>query len=528
MKAFKGLLLTAVIAVSGCDRLGSGHSHGGGKTDEHAGHEHDERTAQITVWTNGYEVFAEHKAPVVNKATTFITHITDLETLEPRREGPIRILLQPEGGAPIEHLHAGPSRAGVYLPGLTFPQAGKWQVSVVVQDKVIHLGAVEVFSDEHKAAHAGLPEAPDGVSFLKEQQWKIQSKAEPVAKRTLKERVRVPGTVTAKPGLSASVNAPIAGRLLPVEGKALPVIGDKVEAGQTLALLQPSFSEIGARMVEAEAEVTRTRLALEQAEAAFKRMEALGKAEARTQREVQEAEFALKTAQANHNAAISLQATYRNVTAGLGAKTNTALPVLELKAPVAGIVVSQNNMAVGEYLPAERSLLTILDARTVFLEARVPEAGARRLSQAKGASYELPGERGNFRAILSDGGRLVFAGLQIDTHTRTVPLLYEMPNSDGRLRIGESVTLHVETANATNAVAVPDSAIVEEDGQSVAFVQLAGETFEKRTLTLGIRDGNWVQVLEGLSEGDRVVTKGAYAIRLASVSSVIPAHGHAH
>ena len=77
-------------------------------------------------------------------------------------------------------------------------------------------------------------------------------------------------------------------------------------------------------------------------------------------------------------------------------------------------------------------------------------------------------------------------------------------------------------------MAIPDSAIVEEGGQPVAFVQVSGETFQKRELTLGIRDGNWVQVLTGVSEGERVVTKGAMAIRLASVSSVIPAHGHAH
>ena len=62
----------------------------------------------------------------------------------------------------------------------------------------------------------------------------------------------------------------------------------------------------------------------------------------------------------------------------------------------------------------------------------------------------------------------------------------------------------------------------------MAFVQVSGETFQKRELTLGIRDGTWVQVLSGVAEGERVVTKGAMAIRLASASSVIPAHGHAH
>ena len=59
----------------------------------------------------------------------------------------------------------------------------------------------------------------------------------------------------------------------------------------------------------------------------------------------------------------------------------------------------------------------------------------------------------------------------------------------------------------------------------MAFVQVSGETFQKRELTLGMQDGAFVQVLAGLSAGERVVTKGAYAIRLASVSTTIPATG---
>ena len=86
----------------------------------------------------------------------------------------------------------------------------------------------------------------------------------------------------------------------------------------------------------------------------------------------------------------------------------------------------------------------------------------------------------------------------------------------------------IETERADDLVAIPESAIVEEDGRPTAYVLLDGESFQKRDLELGIRDSGYVQVKQGLKEGERVVTKGAYAIRLASVSSVIPAHGHAH
>jgi multidrug efflux pump subunit AcrA (membrane-fusion protein) len=116
----------------------------------------------------------------------------------------------------------------------------------------------------------------------------------------------------------------------------------------------------------------------------------------------------------------------------------------------------------------------------------------------------------------------------VDAATRTVPLLYETANPEGGFRVGQNVTLHVETARVDDTVAVPESALVEEGDQLVAFVQVGGEMFEKREIKAGIHDAGFVQVLSGLKVGERVVTKGAYAIRLSSISGVIPAHGHAH
>jgi multidrug efflux pump subunit AcrA (membrane-fusion protein) len=174
-------------------------------------------------------------------------------------------------------------------------------------------------------------------------------------------------------------------------------------------------------------------------------------------------------------------------------------------------------------------VFTVLDATSVFIEAHVSEASVKRLGTTKAASYEVPGETGQFVPITGDGaGRLVFVGIQVDAATRTVPLIYEAKNPKNRLRVGQSVNLFVESARAEDTLAIPSAAIVEEDGRPIAFVQAGGETFQKRDLTLGIRDGNWVQVLSGITEGERVVNKGAYAVRLASVSSAIPAHGHVH
>ena len=75
---------------------------------------------------------------------------------------------------------------------------------------------------------------------------------------------------------------------------------------------------------------------------------------------------------------------------------------------------------------------------------------------------------------------------------------------------------------------VPAAAIVDDAGRPIVFVQREGETFERRAVTLGARAGDLVQITEGVKPGDRVVTKGAYLVRLASLSTSVPAHGHVH
>jgi len=516
--------LVAAGLLTACNRARE-HGHDG------AHDSHDEsRSAQISVWTGRHEIFAEHRLVVAGAPTRFVTHVTDLKTLEPRREGPIRIRLALAQEPPLEHIEKTPSRAGIYEPQLTFPKAGEWNVSVFIPiesgEAEVKLPPVKVFANAAEAVRAEVPEPPDGISFLKEQQWKVLSGTEPVGKRKLVEQLRLPATTTAKPGALAAVTPPINGRLLLPPGKTMPLVGDKVQAGQTLALLQPAFGDVAARFVEAEAAVTKAKVVLDQARVALDRVRKLADVQARSQRELQEAESAFKTAQANHDAALALQATYRQ--AGDMGKAGAPLAI-ELRSPIAGTIVSQSGAAVGEFITAEKAVFTVLDASTVFLEARIPEANVQRLSAAKRASYESPGEPGRFVPVTGDGGgRLVFLSPQVDAATRTVALVYEVPNTAAALRVGQAVNLFVETSRVEDALAVPGSAIVEEDGRPIAFVQVAGETFQKRDLTLGIRDGNWVQVLAGLAEGERVVTKGAYAVRLASVSSAIPAHGHVH
>ena len=82
---------------------------------------------------------------------------------------------------------------------------------------------------------------------------------------------------------------------------------------------------------------------------------------------------------------------------------------------------------------------------------------------------------------------------------------------------------------ATNCLAVPNGALVEEMGNFFVFVQLTPAFFEKRQVTIGTTDGKRVQILSGVKAGERVVSKGAVMVKLAQASGKLDAHsGHVH
>ncbi|MCL4693473.1 MAG: efflux RND transporter periplasmic adaptor subunit [Candidatus Hydrogenedentes bacterium] len=496
------------------------------------------------MWTDRFELFVEHQYPVVNSPVQFITHVTNLETLHPRREGPVTFLIRGPSGENREHTVDEPARAGIYLPDLTFPKVGRWGLALRIpqdgEQYLVDLGTIDVYADEHAAMEAPDPKSFEGISFLKEQQWKILSETEPVERRPLTERLRLSGVVRPVPGKRALVTPPVEGRMM-LAGNELPFLGDVVEEGQVLAVLQPVAAsalqtlalELQVKEAEVLGQIREAQAALEKADLSLNRTRELYEKKAKSAREVEEAEFAQRQAAAELSAARSLMQSYEQ--AGSDLRTgqakpsdSTGLPVLPLKAPINGGIVSVD-VAEGEFVRPEKSLFTILDTSSVLIEARVPESDLQRIRPDLGASYALPGAPDQLMPVVDGaGGRFVLLSSEVDGVTRTAPVVYEAPNPDGHLRIGLALTVYVETDHTEDALVIPTSAIMEEEGRNAAYVQLSGETFERRDLELGIRSGDRVEVVAGLDENDRVVTKGAYAVRLASVSSVIPAHGHAH
>jgi membrane fusion protein, heavy metal efflux system len=124
-------------------------------------------------------------------------------------------------------------------------------------------------------------------------------------------------------------------------------------------------------------------------------------------------------------------------------------------------------------------------------------------------------------------GRVVTSGKVAASNSPFIQLQFEI---DGHPAIiaGSYADVYLITSTISKALVVPSSALVEEQGAFYLYVQTGGESFQKREVKPGISDGVNVQILSGISEGERVVTKGAFQIKLSSASGALPAHGHEH
>jgi hypothetical protein len=185
--------------------------------------------------------------------------------------------------------------------------------------------------------------------------------------------------------------------------------------------------------------------------------------------------------------------------------------------------VTQTSTAPEANVKAGETLVKIVDVDTVYVAAIVPEADLPLTKQLSGAEIEIPGTDRPRRLQ-----RLISLGRIVDPASRTLPITYEFDNRDRAVALNQAVRVRLLTALTTVAPVVPESAIVDDGGRPIVFVQQSGETFLRRPVKLGVRQSAAVQVLEGVNPGERVVTKGAHLVRLATMSNQVPAHGHVH
>lgn len=558
------LLLLAVLPCSGC-REGTAPTASPGA---------ERPTTAVTQFAEGLELFLEHPYAVVGENIKFNVHLTVLADGAPIRSGTLRLVATGPTGKVAQTEQPSPRGPGIFGPTLAFPEPGTNELQLILdgqQARGTIRVPVEVFPDEPAAlaataaAQGAEEEAADAVPFLKEQAWKIGLRTAPVSRQDLVEHLDAPGRIIPAAGADAVVSTPVSGRVLPPPGGAFPRVGQKVEAGQVVALVEPPLSgpegvqflatqaqirtlqaDLQTKLTTADVEIAQAKLELDLATKIFDRTRSLDASNAIAREQFDEDENRFRIAEETYRGKLRLrepvEQALRSLSGLLGPTDAADLPTspgidpsghwqtaqIPLRAPHAGTVTTARAVQ-GEYVDGSKALFTVINLDRVWVEAEVSEFDLDRVVQAPAADLILAAYPGRTFAMLGrDGNTLIDVGSVVDPDSRTVPVRYEVANPDHMLRIGLLANVAFETRVVRDVVALPESAIVEEQGRPIAYVLLDGETFQKRNLELGIKSHGLVEIKQGIEPGERVVVSGAYAIHLSSVSGVIPAHGHSH
>jgi membrane fusion protein, heavy metal efflux system len=471
-----------------------------------------------TRWTGNGELFVEYPALVSNQKSRFAVHLTRLRDFKAVKDAACEVHLTRDS-VPEVYPCDPSTHPGIFGANVQPKSAGEANLSIVVHGRDLNdtfdVGTVRIAADAASAEKP--PEAKEEtITFTKEQQWALDFGTEIAVEQGLRDNLRVAAETLPRTGGEVAVIAPIAGRL--VVEKTFPV-GTAIEKGTQLASIVPPTGTLVdlATLQFAEAEATVT---LEQAQRDRARAERLLNAGAVPARRAEEARAVEATAQARLQSAKTRLAQYDATRSADGAEAG--IRRFAVRAPITGIF-SESTAVSGANVEVGTILFRIVDINTLFVSGVVPESELAKLRQLSGAEIEMPGT-GQIR----QASRLVSVGRLVDSSTRTVPVTYETDNRDHRLAVNQTVFLRLLLAPATKSPVVPEAAIIDDAGRPVVFVQRAGETFLRRPVKLGVRNSGLVQVVEGLNPGDRVVTKGAYLIRLSTMSSAVPAHGHVH
>ena len=473
---------------------------------------------KATRWTDNGELYLEYPALVAGQKERFAIHLTRLSDFRAVKDASCEVQLTRDAAPEVFPCDVS-AHAGIFGANVRPTSAGAAKIRIAVKGKDLNetfdVGPVTIAADAASAEKTA-ESKEETINFSKEQQWALDFGTQLATEKGLRDNLRVAAETMPRTGGEAVVIAPIAGRIIATRTFA---VGTAVEKGTELASIVPPAGTLADPAALQLAE-TEAKVALEQAQRDRGRAERLVTAGAAPARRLEEARTAEATIQARLQAAQSRLAQYEATRSAEGIES--AIRPFIVRAPISGIF-SESNAISGANAELGKVLFRVVDTNALYVSGVVPESEYSKLRQLSGAEIEMP-DSGEVRKA----NRLVAVGRLVDSQTRTVPVTYEIDNRDHRLAVNQTVFLRLLLAPTAKSPVVPEAALIDDAGRPVVFVQIAGETFLRRPIRTGLRNGGMVQVLEGVNRGDRVVTKGAYLIRLSTMSSAVPAHGHVH
>ena len=178
----------------------------------------------------------------------------------------------------------------------------------------------------------------------------------------------------------------------------------------------------------------------------------------------------------------------------------------EIRSPISG-VVTERPLYPGEMAAAGTPLITVMDISSVIAKAHIPQSDAAVLKAGDKGSMSVPG------IVKPIEGKVTIVSPALDPNSTTVEIWFEAKNPKHELKPGTSVQLSLTAQTVKDALVVPaGSVLTAPDGSTTVMLAGSDGLAHQKAVKVGIRHGDDVQIVDGVSEKDKVVTAGAYGL----------------
>ena len=465
---------------------------------------------QYTAYSNDFELFAEADPFVIGETANVLSHFSVMPEFKAVESGEITIVLIVNGTETRQKLD-NPTRKGIYSFDIKPEKPGNGSLKFeIVNDKGIFevlVPEITVFA-KHKEAHEAAGKIifsnTNTSIFTKEQSWKINFSTNYPLTEPFGQVIKAVAQVQSVQGNEIIITAKTNGIVMLAANNFLE--GENVSNGQVLFTISGSeFADNNFSVQFSEAKNN-----YEKAKADYERAIELSKDRIVSEKDLLYAKNVFDNA----------KATYDNLNKNFNASGQKVI------SPMSGFV-KQIFVDNGIYVKAGQPILTISQNKTLILCADVAQKYASVLGLIQSANIRTLHDNQTY-SLEHLNGTVLSYGKATNTDNYLIPVNLQIDNK-GNFTPGGFVEIFLKTLTNTQALTVPNSSLLEEQGNYFVYVQITPELFEKREVTPGKTDGIKTEILKGIGNTDRIVTKGAIFIKLAQATGTLDAHsGHVH
>ena len=167
--------------------------------------------------------------------------------------------------------------------------------------------------------------------------------------------------------------------------------------------------------------------------------------------------------------------------------------------------ITELSVQEGDYVTEGGLIIQLADLSTLWAEAQVYTSQFAQLNANNSVLVQLPDINKEVR------GKIEFVNPEISADKRINLIRVTIPNSDGQLKPGMSVNV-VLKGGQKNVLSLPNDAVLRDGNGTSVWIQTDKNTFKNRMVTVGIESGDRIEIIDGLKQGEAVVTRGAYLI----------------